>query len=212
MKTNTLRAMMGNNWDANGPKPLGGQRMALIFLMISLHIALLYGALRTRSQPASGSVRYMTVFNVPQKKLLTVILPTPREMPQYAIRPPAIRPKFVVPRSITIDTAIIAPVVSTVITPKPDPHLMPSPRQPRINIDSLLAAARANDQARVRTPLELVRENESRPVTLETTVADAAQRSARRDCQTAYAGSSLRLLALIPLAIGTLTDTGCKWK
>ncbi len=40
-------------------------------------------------------------------------------------------------------------------------------------------------------------------------MAEAIKKTKRRDCRTAYAAAGL--LAVIPLAISTVTDTGCTW-
>lgn len=40
-------------------------------------------------------------------------------------------------------------------------------------------------------------------------MAEAIKKTERRDCRNAYGAAGL--LALIPLAISTVTDTGCKW-
>ena len=97
-----------------------------------------------------------------------------------------------------------------------DPFDVNLPRSERgserapVDIGRLRALAREDEKNRVKTPLEKLQERERSVRTIETTVADAAARGARKDCQTAYGGAGV--FAIVPLLYGTLTDDGCKWK
>lgn len=71
-------------------------------------------------------------------------------------------------------------------------------------------AIRNNERNRIKDPLEAVHQGEHVNRTVEAAVAKGAKEGARKNCQTDYAGYGL--LAVLPLAYGTLTDKGCKWK
>lgn len=79
-------------------------------------------------------------------------------------------------------------------------------------MEAVLATARRLERERVPTGLERVREAESYRAPGDNDAARAIKKAERPDCRTAYGGGTkANLLALIPLAIDTLTDHGCKW-
>ena len=79
-----------------------------------------------------------------------------------------------------------------------------------IDKEKLRAMVLADDKKREITPLEKLRQEQHIDKTVEAKIGDAARRSARKDCQTAYQGAGI--LAVIPLVIDTISDNGCKWK
>jgi hypothetical protein len=90
----------------------------------------------------------------------------------------------------------------------------PATAQPkRFDMDSLRAAARQVESERLPTPLERQRESEQMRGADDSELARAVRRAKRPDCQTKYAEgrTTVNLLLLIPLAIETITDKGCKW-
>lgn len=70
--------------------------------------------------------------------------------------------------------------------------------------------------AALRGPPHVAREPPQRdfsagiaPLPVETPLGEEIQKSVRPDCSIAYSG--LPLLAVIPLAIDTISGTGCRW-
>lgn len=86
------------------------------------------------------------------------------------------------------------------------------PTDRHLDMNLLRKLARDDEKQRIKSPLEQVREHEHINRSIEAQVANAAERGARKDCQTAYSSGSAGILALVPLLYGTLTDDGCKWK
>lgn len=84
--------------------------------------------------------------------------------------------------------------------------------QPRLDLASLRASARQIDSERVATPSERQQEQEQLRALDDSNLARAVRQAKRPDCQTKYSGGEkANLLLLIPLAIETITDKGCKW-
>lgn len=76
----------------------------------------------------------------------------------------------------------------------------------RIDMESLRAAARQVDSERTPGALEPLRASD------DSDLSRAVRKAKRPDCQTKYSGgTSFDVLLLIPLAIETITDKGCKW-
>ncbi|MGF6272207.1 hypothetical protein ABIB38_000549 [Massilia sp. UYP11] len=82
-----------------------------------------------------------------------------------------------------------------------------------IDMESLRAAARQADGARAPTAPESLRESGQMRASDDGALARAVRRAKRPDCQTKYAEgrTTVNLLLLVPLAIETITDKGCKW-
>jgi hypothetical protein len=82
----------------------------------------------------------------------------------------------------------------------------------RLDMDALRAAARRVEQERVPTAPERLRESEQMRSEDDSALARGIQRAKRPDCRTAYGGGTkLNLIMLIPLAMDTIRDKGCKW-
>ncbi len=79
----------------------------------------------------------------------------------------------------------------------------------RLDPDALRAMAASNERARVHSGLEGVQQAEQGDHSIETRFGNATARSGRQDCQRAYSG--LGILAVVPLVIDTVKDSGCKW-
>jgi len=95
--------------------------------------------------------------------------------------------------------------------PPPDTRQTAAPAR-AIDMESLRAAARQVESERVPTALESLRESEQMRAGDDSDLSRAVRRAKRPDCQTKYAGGTkANLLLLIPLAIETVTDKGCKW-
>ena len=79
-------------------------------------------------------------------------------------------------------------------------------------MESLRGLARQVEKERVPTALERVRTAEQMRARDDNKLSRAINEAKRPDCQTKYSGGDkLDLIRLIPLAIDTITDTGCKW-
>jgi hypothetical protein len=82
----------------------------------------------------------------------------------------------------------------------------------KLDMESLRIAARQVERERVPTALERLRTSEQMRARDDTRLSRAVSEAKRPDCRTKYAGGEkANLLLLIPLAIDTITDTGCKW-
>jgi len=80
--------------------------------------------------------------------------------------------------------------------------------QPGIDMAALRAAARRIDSERAPAPGDA----ETLRATGDSKLARAVREAKRPDCQKKYSGgSAANLVLLIPLAIETITDKGCKW-
>lgn len=73
-------------------------------------------------------------------------------------------------------------------------------------MESLRAVARQVDSESEPVGIEPLRASD------DSQLARAVRKAKRPDCQTKYSGgTSFDVLLLIPLAIETITDKGCKW-
>lgn len=104
-----------------------------------------------------------------------------------------------------------APVTAAPAAPAPVAAPV-SGATPRLDMDAVRQAARQAARERVPTALERVREAELHRDMDDNDTARAIKKTARPDCRTAYGGGTkANLFILIPLAIDTITDHGCKW-
>ncbi|PRC92029.1 hypothetical protein S2091_3371 [Solimicrobium silvestre] len=89
--------------------------------------------------------------------------------------------------------------------------LAPTESPNRLDLEALRNQAVVDDKNRIRSPQEKTQGNETLTGSLETHLADAAERGAKKDCKTTYADNSIftGLARLIPITYGALTDK-CK--
>jgi len=79
-------------------------------------------------------------------------------------------------------------------------------------MESLRGLARQVEKERVPTALERVGTAEQLRGSDDTNLSRAIKKAKNPDCQKKYAGgTNVNLLLLIPLAIDTITGTGCTW-
>ena len=79
-------------------------------------------------------------------------------------------------------------------------------------MDALRTDARRIASQHVPEPFEQVRNAEHRLEAEKRDLGRAISEARRPPCTKKYSGgTSLNVFALIPLAIDTITDTGCKW-
>ncbi|MBK1888702.1 hypothetical protein Undi14_01550 [Undibacterium sp. 14-3-2] len=105
------------------------------------------------------------------------------------------------------NTITLNPVVesnASVITPA-----VTSAEEPRLNLDDLKRSALAIDKQRQPGTIEKIQQSHRRDEGFEQKLADGTKKAERKDCLKAYSG--IGLLAVIPLAVSTVVDTGCKW-
>lgn len=82
----------------------------------------------------------------------------------------------------------------------------------RLDMDALRADARRFAGDHIPEPFEQVRDAEHRLEADKNDLGRAISNAKREPCTKRYSGgTSMNLFALIPLAIDTITDTGCKW-
>lgn len=95
---------------------------------------------------------------------------------------------------------------------RPDSAQAAQAPHPGIDMAALRASARQIDSERVPTAQERREGPEQLLSTDDSKLARAVREAKRPDCQKKYSGgTSLNLILLIPLAIETITDKGCKW-
>jgi hypothetical protein len=195
--------------------------VAFIVLAHVLFVLALVHYASPRPDNASTPVDYIAfAFIVAPEKPV----PPPAPMPQARSAPPpvavpAVRP----PRIVTTRPTPASPEPITIITPPQEtpsaapaetmtaPAPAPAPTG-KLDMESLRGLARQVEKERVPTALERVRTAEQLRGADDTNLSRAIKRAKNPDCQKKYAGgTNANLLLLIPLAIDTITGTGCTW-
>lgn len=129
-------------------------------------------------------------------------LPTQSALLETSPKQAPITPLAVSSRELDANTPSTANAADNIFSA--EPH--------RLDIDGMRKLAREDEHRRVPTPLQRVQDSQRIRAAADTTTARAIQQAARPDCKNASGEStSFSLIALIPLAYATLTDTGCKW-
>lgn len=143
-----------------------------------------------------------------------IAAPKPAQ-PVAATQAPAITPPLRRAAPAATPERTPAPVFAVPAAPASDALVATEPQpaaaaQPRLDLAALRASARRIDSERVPTAGE--REQEPLRSLDDSNLARAVREAKRPDCQTKYSGGDkANLLLLIPLAIETITDKGCKW-
>jgi hypothetical protein len=195
-------------------------RLGAGFLIAVVHLCALLALVNTtfhRVQPDSGPVRFLTVTLLPPAAAPAPSKAVATDQVQAVARPPTISlPRVNVPAVVAapaqrrVDTSAADPAPSPVEAPAAAPA--PAPATRRIDMDAVRAAARQFERERVPTGIERVREAELFREKDDNDAARAIKKAERPDCRHAYGGGTkANIFALIPLAIDTLTDHGCKW-
>ena len=144
----------------------------------------------------------------------------PAPVPQARSAPPPVAIQVVRPPRIATQRAMPAsPEPITIITPPQEtPSATPAETTTapapsgKLDMESLRGLARQVEKERVPTALERVRTAEQLRGADDNNLARAIKRAKNPDCQKKYAGgTNVNLLLLIPLAIDTITGTGCTW-
>ena len=150
---------------------------------------------------------------VPEKP---VPVPQARSAPPpvsvQVVRPPRIATPRAMPASPEPMTIIAPPQETPTATPAETTTAPASAPAGKLDMESLRGLARQVEKERVPTALERVRTAEQLRSADDTNLSRAIKRAKNPDCQKKYAGGTdANLLLLIPLAIDTITGTGCTW-
>jgi len=193
--------------------------VAFIVLAHVLFVLALVHYASPRPDNASTPVDYIAfAFIVAPEKPV----PPPAPMPQARSAPPPVAVPAVRPPRIAASRATPAsPEPITIITPPQEtPSATPAETTTapapaptgKLDMESLRGLARQVEKERVPTALERVRTAEQLRGADDNNLARAIKRAKNPDCQKKYAGGTdVNLLLLIPLAIDTITGTGCTW-
>jgi len=189
--------------------------VAFIVLAHVLFVLALVHYASPRPDNASTPVDYIAFAFI-----VAPVKPTPVPQARSAPPPvavPAVRP----PRIVTTRPTPASPEPITIITPPQEtPSATPgetttapaSAPTGKLDMESLRGLARQVEKERVPTALERVRTAEQLRGADDNNLARAIKRAKNPDCQKKYAGgTNVNLLLLIPLAIDTITGTGCTW-
>jgi len=170
---------------------------------LALVAALLHHANRPRIED-TGPVEYMSY----------IVVPTPAapkvEERAASIRPPPVRRSRPSVTRVDAEPAMtIVPATESAALQTPSEEVAPSPK---LDMATLRAEARRVTRDYAPEPFEQVRAAESRLEAEKKDLGRAIANTKRPPCTKKYSGGEkLNLIALIPLAIDTITDTGCKW-
>lgn len=173
-----------------------------------LHLALVAALLQHKSSPRfeeTGPVEYMSYIVVPK--------PPPPAIKESARAPTSPRVRRSRPPLANVATAEAEPVMTIVPAPEPARDAAPAASpSPKLDMAALRADARRASKDYAPEPFEQVRAAESRLEAEKKDLGRAIANTKRPPCTKKYSGGEkLNLIALIPLAIDTITDTGCKW-
>lgn len=200
--TTTLRA---TSWrDLAGRRPL--PRIGPGALIVLIHMLLAFALLQHRGAPTRGPepapADYIELAFIAAPRMPMPATATAEPPPAVAPRSPVRRPAATVP----VESALVAVplLASEEIRAAEAPAATAQPG--KIDMESLRVVARQVDSEYGPVGLEPLRSRD------DSDLSRAVQRAKRPDCQTKYAGGTeANILLLIPLAIETITDKGCKW-
>ncbi|WP_313172356.1 hypothetical protein [Massilia oculi] len=186
-------------------RAVSGALVALAHILFVL--ALLRFAETPDTRHAEAPVDYVAV----------VFIPAPPPVPAAASAPsqvtaaPPRRPGRVSAPAVEI---AVPAAPATVMPETKEAAQVPQPPPARtFDMESLRAAARQAESERVPTALESLRESEQMRASDDSDLSRAVRQAIRPDCQTKYSQglTKVNLILLVPLAIETIKDKGCKW-
>ena len=110
----------------------------------------------------------------------------------------------------TTTLSALPPATADVISPPAPPAVseQAGARQ-GLDLDALRGSALAIEKQRKPTEIEQIQASHRQADSLEKRLAAGTKRAEKKECLKAYSG--IGLLAVIPLAVSTVVDTGCKW-
>jgi hypothetical protein len=191
--------------------------IAFIVLAHVLFVLALVHYASPRPDNDSAPVDYIAfAFIVAPEKPVPVPAPQARSAPP-PVAVPTVRPtRIATPRATPASpepmTIIAAPEETPTATPAETTTAPASAPTGKLDMESLRGLARQVEKERVPTALERVRTAEQLRGADDNNLARAIKKAKNPDCQKKYAGGTdANLLLLIPLAIDTITGTGCTW-
>jgi len=184
------------------------RRTVALVLMLFVHGVLWLGWqnqhwIRVRTE--ANEMRYLQLIDIQTPRIPEVsLVPPEKNLPTAPKRsnPTPLNNKPGKANAITLNP--IAESNASVITPA-----VTSAEEPRLNLDDLKRSALAIDKQRQPGTIAKIQQSHRRDEGFEQKLADGAKKAERKDCLKAYSG--IGLLAVIPLAVSTVVDTGCKW-
>lgn len=187
------------------------QRLTTGLFIGLLHLVLLAALLHhaNSSRPEdSGPVEYMSFILLPKTATPPVVKPATPQPPARRSRQP-VETAEAAPILRAIPSAEPAETQAEPIAEVPAPSASPSPK---LDMAALRADAGRLSKDYVAEPFEQVRAAESRLEAEKNDLGRAIEKAKRPPCTKKYSGgTSMNLILLIPLAIDTITDKGCKW-
>lgn len=189
--------------------------VALILLAHVLFVLALVHYASPRPDNVSTPVDYIAFAFI-----VAPVKPTP--VPQVRSAPPPVSVQIVRPPRIATQRAMPAsPEPMTIIAASEEtPSAAPAETTTapaaaptgKLDMESLRGLARQVEKERVPTALERLRTAEQLRGADDTNLSRAIKKAKNPDCQKKYAGGTeTNLLLLVPLAIDTITGTGCTW-
>ncbi|VXC10607.1 hypothetical protein [Massilia sp. 9I] len=177
-------------------------------LILLVHLVLFALLVRYAGTPSGRDeerpAHYISFALIPEKARPKPVKP--------AVPPPTARKRTATVRRDEAAPAVVAaPVVQDAAPQEAQSEPVAAPAR-RLDMDALRSAARRAEQERVPTALERLRESEQVRSEDDDPLVKGIKRAKRPNCQTAYAGGEkANIFLLIPLAIDTIRDKGCKW-
>lgn len=199
-----------------GPTSRAGSVAFIVLAHVLFVLALLHYA-SPRPDNASAPVDYIAfAFIVAPEKPVPVPVSQARRAPPpvtvQVVRSPRIATQRAMPASPEPMTIIAAPEETPTATPAETTTAPAAATTGKLDMESLRGLARQVEKERVPTALERLRTAEQLRGADDNNLARAIKRAKNPDCQKKYAGGTdANLLLLIPLAIDTITGTGCTW-
>lgn len=184
------------------PLPRIGPGALILLGHLLLALALLQHVGAPARGPAPAPADYIELAFIAAPRMPIPATATAEPPPAVAPRSPARRPSATVPVE---SVSISVPVLNSEDTSAAEaPAATAQPG--KMDMESLRAVARQVDSEYGPVGLEPLRSRD------DSDLSRAVRRAKRPDCQTKYAGGTeANILLLIPLAIETITDKGCKW-
>lgn len=189
-------------------------RIVLASALLVLHGAMFYLPERAYSPAPKGKpvaytdLTFVTALPTRMRAQTPAQVNTPAHPARAKPRAPMILPEPLPAKMPPADANVVA---TPLPTPAHSTTAVPN-SVAQFDLDAILALARENERKRKREPLEIVQDSQRIHSSDESKLAQDIKRAGRLDCLKAYSGGTkLDFLRLIPLAIDTVTDTGCKW-
>ena len=176
-------------------------------LIVLVHVLLAFALLQHRGAPTRGPepapADYIELAFIAAPRMPIPATATAEPLPTVAPHSPARRPAA----TVAVESALVAVPVLAIEETRAAEAPVATAQPGRIDMESLRAVARQVDTEHGPVGLAPLRASD------DSDLSRAVRRAKRPDCQTKYAEgrTTVNLLLLVPLAIETITDKGCKW-